>query len=104
MLIQQNISSQVSWWSVHELLQPVLEQAHDWPMLGTPAWCSLEHDDPRKWCALLDGAQHWALRLELGQEARADASKALSAAVDWTSVASEIQRRRGAYIPRAVDR
>ncbi len=101
-------SQQVSWWSVHELIQPILNQVNDWPTLGTPAWCSLAHDDPRKWCALLDGARHWALRLELGQEARADASKAVSAAADWKSVASEIQQRNGFYatrpwLRRAVD-
>ena len=93
-------SQQVSWWSVHELIQSVLNQANDWPMLGTPAWCSLAHDNPRKWCALLDGAQHWALRLETCQDARADASKAVCAAADWKSVASEIQGRNGFYAAR----
>lgn len=93
-------SQQVSWWSVHELIQPVLNQVNGWPMLGTPAWCSLAHDDPRKWCALLDGAQHWALRLELGQEATADASRAVAAATDWKSVASEIQQRNSFYADR----
>ncbi len=97
-------SRQVAFWEVHELIQPVLNQVNDWPALGTPAWCSLTDDDPRKWCALLDGAQQWALYLELRQEARADASKAIAAAADWTSVASDIQRRSGVYIPRAVDR
>ena len=95
-------SQQVSWWSVHELVQPVLNQVNDWHMLGTPAWCSLAHDDPRKWVAVLDGAQHHALRLELNQETLADAAKAVSAEVDWRAVASEIQRCRGVYVPREV--
>jgi hypothetical protein len=85
-------SQQVSWWSVHEFVGAVLDQANSWPMLGTPAWCSLAHDDPRKWAALLDGAQHHALRLELNQEARAEAAKAVSRAADWPQIAREIQR------------
>jgi Protein of unknown function (DUF2742) len=98
-------SQQVSWWSVHELIQPVLNQANDWPMLGTPAWCSLAHDDPRKWCALLDGARHWALRLELGQEARCAASHDVSAADDWSAIPNICNRRKvairdGVRIPR----
>jgi hypothetical protein len=85
-------SQQVSWLSVHEFVGAVLNQVNDWPMLGTPAWCSLAHDDPRKWAAVLDGAQHHALRLELSQEARAEASKAVSRAVDWPRIAREIQQ------------
>lgn len=92
---------QVSWWSVHEFVDQVVKQVNGWPMLGTPAWCSLAHDDPRKWAALLDGAQHHALRIETAQQARADASRAVSTAVYWddsdtiaTSVPwSEIARR-----------
>jgi hypothetical protein len=83
-------SQQVSWWSVHEFVSAVLNQVNDWPMLGTPAWCCLAHDDPRKWSALLDGAQHWALRLETCQEARAEASRAVSGAVDWPNVSREM--------------
>ena len=94
------VSQQVSWWSVHEFVAAVLDQANGWPMLGTPAWCSLAHDDPRKWAALLDGARHHALRLELNQEARAEASKAIAEAADWSQVAREVQQRNNVYIPR----
>jgi hypothetical protein len=87
-------SQQVSWWSVREYIMPVLNQANGWPLLGTPAWCSLAHDDPRKWCALLDGAQHHALRMELNQEARAEASRAVSGAVDWPAVSQEMFKLR----------
>src|SRR5262245_19317887 len=68
-------SSQVSWWSVHEHVLPYLERAGDWPMLGTPAWVGLADDDPRKWAALLDGARHWALRVETCQEAEYQAAQ-----------------------------
>lgn len=104
------VSSQaVSWWSVHEFITPVLNQANSWPMAGTPAWCSLAHDDPEKWAALLDAAQHWALRVETCQEATCEASRDISAAADWSGIAQEPQRRHkavadGVYIPRAVDR
>ncbi len=93
-------SQQASWWSVHEFVSAVLDQVDGWPMVGTPAWCSLAHDDPRKWAALLDAAQHWALRLETCQEARADASKAVAAAVDWAWVSREINQRADFYAAR----
>jgi hypothetical protein len=89
-------SQQVSWWSVHEVVTPTLESVEAWPLLGTPAWCSLDDSDPVKWAALLDAAQHWALRLETCQEARADASKA----VDWPALSREINQRTDFYRAR----
>jgi hypothetical protein len=83
-------SQQVNWWSVHEFVAAVLNQVNGWPMLGTPVWCSLTHDEPQKWAALLDGAQHWALRVETCQEARCEASRAISAAADWSSTSREM--------------
>ena len=91
-------SQQVNWLTVHKVVGAVLNQVNDWPMLGTPAWCSLAHDDPRKWAALLDGAQHWALRVDSCQEAKCEASRAISAAplftnsgdpVDWSAIGRE---------------
>lgn len=90
-------SQQVSWWSVYEFVSAVLDQVNSYPMAGTPAWCSLAHDDPRKWAALLDASQHWALRVETCQEARAEASRAIAGAEDWRLVG----RGRGSgYIKR----
>jgi hypothetical protein len=93
-------SQQVSWWSVHEFVGAVLNQINDWPTLGTPAWCSLAHDDPRKWAALLDGAQHWALRVETSQEARCEAGRAVSTAADWPAIARETRQRNEFYAAR----
>lgn len=93
-------SQQVSWWSVHQLLASVLNQVNGWPLLGTPAWCSLANDDPRKWAAVLDGGQHHALRMELNQEARAEASRAISGAANWAQVGRDIQQRRTLYAAR----
>lgn len=90
-------SHQVSWLSVHEFVGAVLNQVNDWPMLGTPAWCSLAHDDPRKWAALLDAAQHWALRVETCQEAECQATRDISAAADWSAIAREIRQHNEFY-------
>jgi uncharacterized protein DUF2742 len=89
---------------VHEHVEPLLRYVGRWPTVGTPEWCALAADDRAKVAALYDAARHHALRLELNQEALADASKAVSAAADWKAVALEMQRRRGVYIPWAVDR
>jgi hypothetical protein len=93
---------QVSWWSVHEYVAPLLERAGPWPTLGTPAWCDLDDTDPRKVAALFDAAQHWALRVETCQQQLAEASRDVSAAADWSAIATEIFYRRGTYIPREV--
>jgi hypothetical protein len=87
---------------VQPYLQPYLDAAGPLPMVGTPAWCDLDDTDPRKLAALLDAAQHWALRVETCQEQLAEASHDISAAADWSSVATEIYSRRGVYIPREV--
>jgi hypothetical protein len=95
-------SQQVSWWSVHEFVSAVLDQVNGWPMAGTPAWCSLAHDDPQKWAALLDNAQHHALRVETCQAARANASHDVSGAADWSAVSRRIrQGAPSAYIRRS---
>jgi hypothetical protein len=100
-------SAAVSWWSVHEHVSPFLESAGTWPMAGTPDWCGLPDDHPAKLAALLDAAQHWALRVETCQVAESEASHAISAAVDWSAVARANLRHAnavasGAYIPRQV--
>ena len=77
------MNQQVSWWDVHEFVAPHLDAVGSYPMAGTPAWCALDDTDPRKWAALLDAAQHWALRVETCQEAEIEASHAISAALDW---------------------
>jgi hypothetical protein len=63
------------------------------PVPGSPEWCALDASDARKLAAVLDGCQHWCLRLETEQQARAEASRAISAAADWSNVAREIRQR-----------
>jgi hypothetical protein len=98
--VDSTASQQVSWWSVHEYVEPQVLAVDSWPLIGSPAWCELPDDDPAKLAAVFDAAQHWALRLETCQEARAEASHAVSAADDWSGIANEIRRHREAYIPR----
>jgi hypothetical protein len=71
------------------------------PLPGTPQWCGLPGDDPRKVCALLLGGCRDALRHETEQQARAEASRDISAAADWSAIARRIRAPRGAaHIPR----
>lgn len=93
-------SRQVSWWSVHEHVWPLLAKVGSWPLAGTPAWCVLDDDDPRKWAAMLDAAQHHALRMETAQEQQCAASRDVAAAADWTGIARKIRDRNEFYTQR----
>lgn len=84
-------SRQVSWWDVHEYVQPLLTGTGSWPMVGTPEWCDLADDDPAKRAAIFDAAQHWALRIETSQAATAEASHDISTAADWPAIAQHIR-------------
>jgi Protein of unknown function (DUF2742) len=87
-------NQQVSWAEVHLFVVPLLTQVGSWPMAGSVAWCALADDDPRKWAALLDAAQHWALRVETCQVAECQASSAISAGADWSAISRHL---RGEY-------
>jgi hypothetical protein len=67
------------------------------PMVGTPAWCDLDDDDPVKHAAVFDAAQHWALHVDTCQEKRAHASQAISAAEDWSAIA-QANRNRSEFL------
>ena len=85
----------MAWWPVltftaHRIgMQPETMPELRVPLLGTPAWCALNDSDPAKLAAVLDGGQLFALGLDTAQEAAAEASQAVSAAVDWRAVAQE---------------
>lgn len=96
-------SQQVSWWPVYEFVTAAVAQANCGPLpaAGTPAWCALADGDPRKMLAAAVEAPHHVLRKETAQAAMADASREISAAANWTTVAQLIRGRSGnAYIPR----
>lgn len=86
-------AASVSFWSVHEYVVSVLDRVGVWPTVGTPAWCALPDGEESKVAAVFDAARHHALRLELNQEARAEASHEVSSAADWPAIANEINQR-----------
>lgn len=91
-------SSQRSWFEVYEFVQRLLVNgnidADDLHPAGTPAWLTQDDGDVRKLlsCAL-EGVHH-VLRVETAQLAIAEASRAVSAAVDWPQVAREVHARK----------
>lgn len=96
-------SRAVAWWPVHEFIAALTAQAGHLPMAGTPAWCELPDDDPRKLLALAADGEHHVLRVEIAREARAEASKAIAAGADWSAVSSEIRNLKSSKrIPRRV--
>lgn len=42
------------------------------PTAGTPDWCALEDDDPRKWAALAVAGSRWVLEQQLAQRRMAE--------------------------------
>ena len=86
-------SPQVNWWEVHTFVTPMLTAVGSWPLVGTPTWCALGDDDPVKWAATFDAAQHWALRVEANQEARAEAGRDIAASTDWLAISRRIRER-----------
>jgi hypothetical protein len=90
-------SQQVNWQHVHLFVQPLLTEVGSWPTAGTPEWCALPDDSPAKWAALLDAAQHWALRVETCQIARCEASSQLLAAWDWGQIGRQIRAHNEFY-------
>jgi hypothetical protein len=93
-------SRQVSWWSVRDFVVPLLELCEPWPLLGTPAWCDLESGDERKWIALLDGSQHYALHLESKQIAICQASRDVAESAELVAVARRQMKRHSFYESR----
>lgn len=93
-------SRQIGWWSVYELLAPLLGDRP--PALpGTPTWQQLPADHPDKWRALLWSAVWWSLAQDTRQEASADASREIAAAADWSNLARRItSRNENNYIRR----
>lgn len=95
-------SQQVSWSETHRFIDAVLSQANAGalPSAGTPAWCAMSDGDPRKLLSLALDGEHHVLRKEVAQAALADASRAVSAATDWSELGREIKRRADFYTSR----
>jgi len=66
-------------------------------MVGTLEWVGLDDTDPRKLAAVFDASRHWALRLEVSQQAQCEAAREVSAATDWSAIAREVRDRNEFY-------
>lgn len=87
-------SQEVSWWATHQFITALVAQANTaLPWAGTPAWRALDDADPRKLLSLAVAGEHHVLRIEIGQDAIADASTQISSAEDWKAVAQQVLRR-----------
>lgn len=102
MIPQQTGSRQVAWFKVYEFVEQLLAGMVSRPAAGTPEWCALPDTDPRKLAAVLDAGVHWTLRIDTEQEHRAEASKDVSAAADWSAVGRRMLSRNSVYIPRRI--
>lgn len=87
-------SQVVHWWEFHQWATPYLQTVDGWPTIGTHPWFDLDDTDPRKWAAVIDAAQHHALRIEIAQDARREASHDIAAAFDWAAIGNRIRRHR----------
>jgi hypothetical protein len=106
MMPSHNLASrQVSWWETHLFITELTKHVNNLPCAGTPTWCALANDDPRKLLALAVAGGHHVLRVETAQQSLAEASRDISAAADWSAIARTSRQRcdairTGAHIPR----
>ena len=95
------VTREVDFLPVHLLVTPILNQIESWPAAGTLPWEQLKDTDPAKWAAVLDAARYGALHMQLRQEALAAASREISAAANWSTLARRMRDRAGSsYIER----
>lgn len=94
-LVTAVTSSEVSWWACHQFVTALVAQANTTlPWAGTPAWRALDDGDPRKLLALAVAGEHHVLRIEIGQEQRAQAAEDVWGGENWIEVSRQVQRRR----------
>lgn len=97
-------SQERDWWPVHQFIEAVVAQANYGPIpaAGTPSWCALADGDPRKLIAVAIDGEHHVLRIDAAQEARAEASHAISKSADWSHVSRVCRSRHNTYIRRSA--
>lgn len=94
-------SRQVAWVAVLEFVQRLGIDPTTVITAGTPAWRQLDDEDPDKLAAVLAAGVHHALRMDLAQEALAEASREIASAAPWGELGRLIAQGRGpAYVPR----
>ncbi|UXA17029.1 DUF2742 domain-containing protein [Mycobacterium sp. SMC-4] len=88
-------SREVNWWATHLFIEAAVAQANcgPIPVAGTPAWSALADGDPRKLLALAAAGEHWVLRMQIGQEQRAQAAEDIWGGADWSEAARTFTRR-----------
>lgn len=89
-------SREVNWWATHLFIEAAVAQANCGPIpaAGTPAWSALADGDPRKLLSLAAAGEHHVLRMQIGQEQRAQAAEDVWAGADWSEAARQLPRRR----------
>jgi len=87
-------SAQVSWEETHRFIEVALARtnAGALPAAGTPEWCAISDDDPRKLLALAVAGEHHVLRVDVAQTALAQASRDVSAAAHWSKIGREVKQ------------
>ncbi len=96
-------SRQVAWLETYDYVARLAAEHHVvldlTAIAGTPQWCGMPDGDARKLMALLVGGVREALANDARQEAMAEASRSVAAAVNWRAVG---RPRPASYIPREV--
>lgn len=91
----------IDWAATRDYLcrRPVV---HTTVIAGSPEWCALDDDDPRKLAALVVAGSRWVLEEDIAEirwqrGALKRASVAISEAKDWAAVAKFIRDRDAWY-------
>jgi hypothetical protein len=93
-------SREVSFGAALAWAGPYLARHKDLPVFGSPEWAA-EPDQRRKTAAAVQAALLWSVHVENRQAAAAEASSAVSAAIDWRQESKHIGYRISpSYIPR----
>lgn len=97
----QQISSSELFAELLPPLQRLAGQHGPSPLPGAPAWFDLVLDDPRRRVGIGAAALLWAASADALSASMCEASRAVSAATDWSEVARlTAGRSSSSYIPR----
>jgi hypothetical protein len=93
-------SRQVAWLEVYLFVAPLLAEVAPRPVAGTPDWCALPDDDPRKLAAVIEAGVQQALRIDTEQATKAQAAQDISLAEDWRQLAQDVRNHESIRIRR----
>ena len=91
-------STPITWEPVRDFAYRLLAGRTTSIIAGTPEWCALDDDDPRKTTALIAAGNRWVLeqsldQIDLRRIAAKHAAIEVATALDWTRVAKGIRDR-----------